>query len=218
VLHERVDWGVKMGKASRGKAIRRKERGAKGVKSGQISTQEDFTRPIRAAVFGWHNINPKSYNNTITGDYDVGILELDSKNAQLSDNYIDITTQSKGQGVKNMSTGIVIKGDGNKINENVIKSERVGVDVEGDNNEVLSNEIEVQTHQLSNIIKQLKLPENLPKEHLLEAIEILSNVTLPSEAPSRLESSNLKNWLHDNGFNMAFWANTAISLCSLIKV
>jgi hypothetical protein len=114
-----------------------------------------------------------------------------------------------------MATGIRVTGKNNKINDNNVKSDEIGIDVLGDSNDVLRNIVEVTDRQIRGISEQLNLPVNLPAEHLLEAIRILKSSNDIVNAPQHLESSNLRSWLEYNGFNMAFWASTAISLAGI---
>jgi hypothetical protein len=132
--------------------------------------------------------------------------------------HVEVDKSSKNvMGEFDMGVGIKISGMNNVINDNQIKTDDVGIHIEGDENEALRNNIEIHKPKLVEIIKKLNLPENLPPEYLLEAIEILSKVANTSQAPNLLESSSLKNWLNKNGFNMSFWVSTAISLASIIK-
>lgn len=113
-----------------------------------------------------------------------------------------------------MSTGIKVTGNKNNIEENNIKLEGkgTGIEVLGDENNVKKNHILI-TEDLKEIIKNLNLPDNTPLNFLEEAIDSLKDISMPlKEAPIILEKSNLKTWLNNKGFNMAFWVSTAITL------
>ncbi|HHQ4463528.1 TPA: hypothetical protein ACSP8J_000598 [Aeromonas veronii] len=117
-----------------------------------------------------------------------------------------------------MAIGIKVSGKGNNISENRIKSDDIGIEIEGEYNIATGNQIEVKSNKIKEICSQLNLPENLPEDILIEAIKILKQADDVPNAPLVLEQSRLKSWLQTNGFNMAFWVSTAISLASLSMV
>ncbi|EDM61314.1 hypothetical protein RGL59_004738 [Vibrio parahaemolyticus] len=114
-----------------------------------------------------------------------------------------------------MAIGIKVSGKGNNISENRIKSDDIGIEIEGENNIARANQIDVTSNKIKEICSQLNLPENLPEDMLLEAIEILKQADDVPNAPQLLEQSRLKSWLQTSGFNMAFWVSTAISLAGI---
>lgn len=116
-----------------------------------------------------------------------------------------------------MATGIKVTGSRNKVNENEVRSDGVGIEVDGEENEVGRNKVNVSSETIEQIITTLNLPDSVPREHVQQAIEVVADIDAPTQAPQALEASGLKQWLHENGFNMAFWASTAISIASLIK-
>ncbi|MNJ49499.1 hypothetical protein D3C77_447310 [compost metagenome] len=58
------------------------------------------------------------------------------------------------------------------------------------------------------LISDLKLPSNTPPAHMAEAVELVRE----SGSTDALHYSKLRIWLMDNGFNMKFWAETAIAI------
>ncbi|EPB6720560.1 hypothetical protein ACRRHK_001594 [Vibrio fluvialis] len=114
-----------------------------------------------------------------------------------------------------MAIGIKASGKGNNISENRIKSDDIGIEIEGENNIVRANKIKVKSNKIKEIISQLNLPDNLPEDMLLEAIGILKQADDVLNAPQVLDQSRFKSWLQTNGFNMAFWVSTAISLAGI---
>lgn len=114
-----------------------------------------------------------------------------------------------------MAIGIKVSGRNNKVIGNKVTSDDIGIDVVGDANEVAGNRVFITTDKLKEICKQLNIPEAVPDDILLEAIHTLKEVNDLPKAPLILEHSRLKTWLQTNGFNMAFWVSTAISLAGM---
>ncbi|EOS8324849.1 hypothetical protein ACNPJX_000942 [Vibrio parahaemolyticus] len=94
-----------------------------------------------------------------------------------------------------MAIGLKVSGKGNNISENRIKSDDIGIEIEGENNIARANQIDVTSNKIKEICSQLNLPENLPEDMLLEAIEILKQADDVPNAPQLLEQSRLKSWL-----------------------
>ncbi|WP_229626570.1 hypothetical protein [Vibrio parahaemolyticus] len=90
-----------------------------------------------------------------------------------------------------MAIGIKVSGKGNNISENRIKSDDIGIEIEGENNIARANQIDVTSNKIKEICSQLNLPENLPEDMLLEAIEILKQADDVPNAPQLLEQSRL---------------------------
>lgn len=116
-----------------------------------------------------------------------------------------------------MNTAIKVSGRNISIKGNVVKSNGDGIVADGEEIKISDNVVEISEANLIKIIKQLNLPENLPHQHLIDAMKALSGVTESKDAELKLDSSDLKEWLCRNGFNMSFWVSTVISLLSFIK-
>jgi hypothetical protein len=129
-------------------------------------------------------------------------------------------SRALAEAVKNISTvterfdmaiGIRITGDDNSLDDSKIVSDGVGVDVIGHRNVLSKLDVYVSDDDVRAIIETLSLPKETPPELLRSAIDLVR----ASNKLDSLDNCGLKNWLIANGFNLAFWAQTAVGLFSL---
>ncbi|CAI8932344.1 putative PqqD family protein [Pseudomonas serboccidentalis] len=108
-----------------------------------------------------------------------------------------------------MATGIKSKNSQSIFADTKIASDGVGIDLEDDKSTFFRTTIVVgENIDYNELIKQFHLPENVPVAHLTEAVEEIRS----TKNPAVLEQSKLKQWLYVNGFDMAFWAQTALAI------
>jgi len=110
-----------------------------------------------------------------------------------------------------MAIGIRISGDDNSLEDSKIVADEVGVDLRGHRNKLSKLDVYVSDDDVRSIIQALNLPSETPHELLRSAIELIRD----SNKLESLDNSGLKGWLMSNGFNLAFWAQTAAGLFSL---
>lgn len=115
----------------------------------------------------------------------------------------------KCHGATQMTTGIRSKNSELKIGTANIVAD-VGVDLVDSKASIeVYNFYSTQTPALAEILKNL--PAQPPVELVKEALAQLK----AGASAEDLESSKLKKWFKDQGINMAFWANFAVSLASI---
>ncbi|WP_447809116.1 SEC-C domain-containing protein [Pseudomonas putida] len=113
------------------------------------------------------------------------------------------------EGVKKVATGIKSYNSEATFDGTKIVTDGVGIELDSDrskfNNTVIIAGAEVDYVALA---RQWGLPEEVPIEHVKQAVEDVRK----TKNPSVLETSRLKAFLADNGFNMACWAQIALSI------
>lgn len=111
-------------------------------------------------------------------------------------------------GAKKMGDGIRVKGSRNEFNRTTVVAEGEGIVVDGDDNRFTDTDVFSSKLNVVEIVDKLSLPKNTPIPLILEAIKEIQ-VSGGTGVSTR---GRLSAWLYDNGFNMAFWAQTLQSL------
>ncbi len=168
----------------------------------------------------------------IRGAMEFGIYNENSKNGNIAGNVVDITSPTsishfpkvgrnqqcscgsgkkykKCHGDRVMATGIKSKNSQANFTNTKIVSDGVGIDLEDDKSTFSRTTIIAgEDVDYGALLEQFYLPNDVPLEYLKEAVEELR----ATKNPALIERSKLKQWLVDNGFNMAFWAQTALPI------
>jgi hypothetical protein len=112
-------------------------------------------------------------------------------------------------GGSEMSRGIVSKNGQTTYGEVNVTSSGDGVVLENDRSTFAKLSINAGVAiDYAALAEQLNLPKDVPLEFIKDAIQEVRN----KNNPAVVEQSKLKIWLNDNGFNMGFWAQVALSL------
>lgn len=113
------------------------------------------------------------------------------------------------EGAKKVATGIKSINSSARFDDTKVVSDGVGIHLENDSS-TFTRTVVIVGEQIDYVAlaKQWGLPENVPIEDVEEAVLEVKK----SKSPAVLETSKLKLWLSDNGFNMACWAQVALSI------
>lgn len=108
-----------------------------------------------------------------------------------------------------MSPAIISKNGASNFTDTKIVTDGVALQLENDKSTFNRTTIFAGSNiDYSELAASLNLPHDVPLDLLREAVGQIKD----SKNPGLIEQSELKTWLHENGFNMACWAQVALSL------